>query len=219
MQRENVMYFRAALVIVAFLLSRGLYAAAETNPQLRIEATAIVAAGFTPGGNAVVFGVVQEPHRYWWTLVRHAEVIPVANDGTIRYESPSAVDRSFWAVVDLSNGAVAVGVPEGAQLRPAAAKPQSFRTDSAGLIDAFVSSRESVEILCVRPGVGAWALSNGDGGENDSDGAVNGSTMTYADAMKPLGDSPAAPASLLPHDIIIAVDPESMTFVSTEIKP
>lgn len=213
------MHIRATLVLGTLLLSRGLYAAATGNPQLRIEASAIIASGLTPGGKAVVFGVVQEPHKYWWTLVRHAEALTVASDGTTRYQSPSPVDRSFWAVVDLKSGAVAIGVPPGAQLRAANVRPQSFRTDAAGLIDAFVSSRESVEILCVRPNVGAWVLANGDGGENDRDGAVNGSTTTYADALKPIGDSPAAPANLLPHDIVIAVDPESMTFVSTEIAP
>jgi hypothetical protein len=213
------MHLRTALFVGTLFLSSGVCAATPGSAQLRIEGPAVIASGLTPGEKAVVFGVVQEPHRYWWTLVRYAEVVAVGSDGTIRYQSPSAVDRSFWAVVDLKSGAVAVGVPPGAELRPASLRPQSLRANAAGLIDAFVSSRESVEILCVRPDVGAWALSNGDGGENDRDGVVNGSTTTYAGAMKPLGGSPAAPATLLPHDIIIAVDPESMTFVSTEIAP
>lgn len=206
-----------------FLLATPMLAVppAKTGPALRFQAATLIASGLTPGRSAVVFGVVQEPHRYWWTLRRFAEVVAVGSDGTVQYESPAAVlDRSFWAAVDINTGAVAVGVPPGAQLRSANVRPQSFRTNAAtGAIDAFISSHEAVEILCVRPGVGAWALSNGDGGENDRDGIVNGSTMTYAGAMKPLGDSPPAPASLAPHDIIIAVDPESMTFVSTEIAP
>jgi hypothetical protein len=192
---------------------------AKTQPTLQFRAATVVAMGLTAGSQAVVFGVVQEPHRYWWALRRFAEVVTVGSDGTVQYESPSAVDRSFWAVVDINTGAVAVGVPPGAELRATSVRPQSFRTNAGGVIEAFVSARESVEILCVRPNVGAWALSNGDGGENDRDGVVNGSTMTYAGAMKPLGGSPAAPATLLPDDIIIAVDPESMTFVSTEIAP
>lgn len=192
---------------------------AKPQPTIRFQAGTVVASGLTAGSRAVVFGVVQEPHRYWWTLRRFAQVVTVGGDGTVQYESPAVMDRSFWAVVDAGTGAVAVGAPEGAQLRTANVLPRSFHTNATGLIDAFVSARESVEILCVRPNVGAWVLSNGDGGENDRDNIVNSSTMTYAGAMTPLGDSPAAPASLAPHDIIIAVDPESMTFVSTEIAP
>jgi hypothetical protein len=76
-----------------------------------------------------------------------------------------------------------------------------------------------LELAVVRPGLGAWALTLGDGGGADEDGAADGSITASLARMRSLGSSPAAPILFSARDVVAVVDPNQMQFYVETLAP
>ena len=211
----------AVALLILILGSANLGAAPQPGISLVVsfQSGTLVVTNLTKNADAILFGVLQEPHKYWSTQVTDAQRLSADADGTARYTPPSLPLFSIWIAVDLKSGAVAVATPPGSPVQAKQLPAPGLRRDQAGAIAALQSGREAAEVLVVRPNVGAWYVSNGDGGANDDDRIVNGRTTTLPQAMQPIGNSPPAPNRIVPHDIVVIVDPGTMEYFASEVAP
>ena len=203
---------RATCVALAFVFCVSGWAVGQ--PTLAFNPTSATASGLTPGG-AAVWLVVSRERPEWTTEVVRREAIVKDNGGsgvvTFDIEQP-VPPNSVWVVVDLSSGEFAVASPPGLNWVPfeSPAADQS----SAAQIQLIRDHRGVVELLLVRPGVGAWGLSVGDGGESDDGRAPDGAIRVLPASMHPIGASPG-PVSLLQRgDVVVAVDPARMEYLA-----
>jgi hypothetical protein len=200
---------RAFLLCLAAVVSLP----AAALPVVQFEESSVTATGVTPGGAVVVFGVAKELRGFLVHQERIDAVLTAGADGVavLARETPVPA-QSVWAVVDLATGELALGAPEGSELReipfPAAALAADLR--------ALQGRYESLDVLVVRPGaagsegLGAWGLFVADGGERDGDGRQDRRLRASLSQLLPLGDSPAPPESLVEGDVVVAVDSETL---------
>ena len=183
-------------------------------PSLSFEENAVVASGLTAGKKAVWFGVERRVDDEFSTeLARYQGLEPVAADGTARLvlERPVAW-TSVWVAVDLETGAYTVAAPEGYRIARPAKLPR-LSLGAGDKPDGIIDERPYVFGLVVRPSEGAWSFAGGDGGDHDSDGAVNGQSRFALDQLEALPgatDGPAPPAKAKSEDLWIVVDPRKM---------
>src|SRR5215212_7660147 len=207
------------LAVVATPFSAAAAPPNTERPAVAFQSGSITVSRLTGNGEAIVFSVLQEPHKYWSTLVTDAKRLTADAGGVVHYTPPSLPLFSVWAVVDFQTGAVTVAFPPGGALRRVEMAAPAWKRDESGSIAALQAGRESIEMLIVRPNVGAWIVSNADGGAIDDDHLVNGRTMTAPGTMKAVGSGPPAPKRIVPHDVIVLIDPETMEVFTTEVAP
>jgi hypothetical protein len=115
--------------------------------------------------------------------------------------------QSIWFAVDLATGLFGAGAPPGYSLRqfalPGGALPAASNRVEIG--------RRLVIVLCVRPGVGAWALRVGDGGPGDADGVADGTVRVGVGELAAV-DTPSALQAVAARDVLIIVDQDRMEF-------
>jgi hypothetical protein len=205
-------------LIVIFVLSITAAFSAFATPTITFEEQAVVAA-VTPGASTAWYAVVHEWDGYRLRVVDRATVYTdTDNDGVIRLtlDEPLFPD-AVWMVVDLSTGDYAVAAPAGIPLHRLTL-PQEAMTWASGNTSAkLVRPQESMIVWLVRPGVGAWCAVIDDGTESDGDTALDGYVSAVADALQPVGSSPAAPTDFLDGDILAAVAPRTLQLADVRI--
>ncbi len=186
-------------------------ASAQTGPQIAFDASSVTASGLTPGQAVVWFGVEHAvDSEYSGEMTPHYSAATAAADGTARLDLGRApAPRSYWVAVDLSSGAFAVAAPAGYPITRAK-RPSRAGLGEGNQPDELVDDRAFLMGLVVRPGVGAWAFSGGDGGPRDEDGKNDGHLRFALDKFDPLPGSPAAPAKINGQDLWFVVDPLAM---------
>jgi hypothetical protein len=201
-----------------FLLSLLLPAAALAQPStapspvLTFQKSAVTVAGVSPRGQAVLFGEAREiAEDDVATLVRRSQVLTDDDgDGTVTLDLGRDVPfRSVWVAVDLATGQVAVAAPEGYPLRRVSWRGVGIARGNSHS-DRVEDARTFAEVLLVRPGVGAWQLTVGDGSEGDDDGAADGKIAVALDHMTPVAGTAPPPVRFDPRDVVVLIDPNRM---------
>ena len=62
----------------------------------------------------------------------------------------------------------------------------------------------------MRPGVGAWQITVGDGSGSDDDGAADGRIAAALDQMTAVAGTTAPPSRFDPTDVVVLIDPNRM---------
>jgi hypothetical protein len=84
--------------------------------------------------------------------------------------------------------------------------------------DRLADFRDYVEILLVRPGVGAWMLMTGDGTPSDESPPSDGLVRTSVGSMLPVGESGYPPEEYERDDLLFRVAPRAgMEYYVTRI--
>lgn len=188
------------------------------QPNLTFTPQSVLAAGLSPGGEVVFFAVARIPLGSHQRLEAHREVVAADGAGEAVLELADGVPRrSVWAVVDLASGDYALGTPEDYPLRQASLAPEAFDPGPGGGLDRIRHRHRRLELLLLRPGVGAWTLRAADGGEGDADGAADGTLTTALDALEPLTPAAQVVAALLPGDVVVVLDPERMNVTAARL--
>jgi hypothetical protein len=203
------------------LVGLGLIAAAPAvaEPVPTFTATTVEVSGATPGGQVVVFSVAQEEASYVPTFRRRDAVLADEDgDGAVTLDLGSTVPwRSIWVVVDAATGAAAVATPTADYpLREVGAADAGFRLAPSTRIEM---ARAWIEGLVVRPGVGAWRFTAGDGAEGDADLTYDGTSrveLGQTEAVEGFVASP--PASFGRNDLLFLIDPNRMEIYRTRIE-
>ncbi|HSL83424.1 MAG TPA: hypothetical protein VLF66_11655 [Thermoanaerobaculia bacterium] len=223
----------AALLILAPGAAQGLAGPTQDGPvfslrqasapgelELTFEEAAVLAAGLTPGGDAVFWSVAREPQGHYQKVVRRQGLAAVDALGQVRFEPDGAAVplKSVWAVVDVGSGAFAVGAPPEFALEEVPFPGQGFEVGAPGLVNRFRHELEAVEQLLVRPGVGAWVLRAFDQGPEDRDETDDDRVLTSLEDFVPLdAGGPDPPERFARDDVFVVVDPRSLRVFATRL--
>ena len=197
-------------------------AEASAPPELAItfEEAAVVAADLTPGGDAAFWSVAREPLGYLQRVVRHYGVEVVDAQGEARFEPDTGevLLKSLWAVADIESGALAIAAPPGFVLRELPFPGNGFAVGAPGRVNSLRHPKSSLDLLMVRPGVGAWRLRAHDTGAKDRDGEDDDQVMTDLDDLEPFDPAgPEPPERYARDDLIVVIDPHDLTYYATRL--
>jgi hypothetical protein len=223
----------AVLLILAPGAAQGLTGPTQAGPELSVrqasappeleitfEEAAVVTAGLTPGGDAVFWSVAREPLGYHQRVVESQglEVVDAVGEARFEPEEGTVLLKSVWAVVDTASGGFAVGAPERFHLREVPFPGRGFEVGAPGLVNRLRHELESLFVLVVRPGVGAWRLEAWDTSEEDRDREDNGRVLTSLEDFEPLEASGAGPPERFARDdVIVVIDPVDLRFYATRL--
>jgi hypothetical protein len=112
--------------------------------------------------------------------------------------------------VDLATGQWTTAAPEGYPLRLVSWQGSGIEQRSSAPSDRVEDARTFAEILLVRPGVGAWQITVGDGSGSDDDGAADGKIAAALDQMTPVAGSARPPSRFDPTDVVVLIDPNRL---------
>lgn len=187
--------------------------------RVTLETDAVVISGVTPKGQVVLFGVTREiGEDDFPTVRRHLEMLTDEDgDGAIRFPiQPEVPVRSLWAVADLASGDHDEVAPEKFRLRRVNWRGRGLERRQDGK-DAVEDQRTLLELLVVRPKVGAWILRVGDGDPSDTDGVINGRLEGVLEQMRPMTGSPSPPSVFQQDDLVLAIDPTAMEITLVKV--
>lgn len=184
--------------------------------SVRLKDKSLTAIGCKPGGNVVWFGVYKEPHKFALRSVKVQQVIPADKDGlAVLTLSKTIPVRSVWVAVDMTTGAIGIGIPTGGVAEPFADASVAM-SKVLGERKIF-TSRALVDLLLVRPHVGAWSLRTGDGFQDDEDRKNNGVLSAGFDRLKSLSGVVPSPPIFVKDDVIVMLDPGTLEYLAQKI--
>ena len=186
-----------------------------------LESDGVVVSGVAAKGRIALLGVTREIGEDDFPMVkRHLEVLADEDgDGVIRYPvEPGVPVRSVWAVVDLASGSFDTVAPQAFGVRRVNWRGRGPQRRQDGR-DAVEDQRTLVELLVVRPEVGAWAMRVSDGNPSDGDERIDGRLEGILDRMEPLAASPQAPSVFQRDDVVLALDPALMEITLIKVSP
>ena len=172
-------------------------------------------------GNVVFFGVSREIDPDDVVTRRTLAEVRADEDGdgivSLALDRPVA-PTSVWAAVDLATGESALATPLGFVLQQGTwlgrGVGHSGPEPERGTLQ---DERFQSELLVVRPGLGAWTISTGDGSATDEDGAADGATETALDRMTALESSSRPPEDFAEGDVLLLVDARSLEVVLEKV--
>lgn len=187
----------------------------HTPPAIGFNGSGVAITGLAPGGPAIVFSVDRGHRGAMEGYTRHDYRLSAADAaGNARVILPSVPQISLWCVVDLTTGAYATAAPAGYAMRRLPFPANALRGASNAQLNRLRLKDEFLEVLWVRPGVGAWRASVGDGGLSDEDHAVDGHLSIVPKQMEPIGAAPPPPGHYLPNDTFILINPITMELLA-----
>jgi len=185
---------------------------------LTFEDAQVVASELTPSGDAVFFSLSREPQGYSTRVVKRSGLELVDPFGEARFAVEGQVPlKSVWAAVDLTTGAFAIGAPPGFPLWEIDFPGEGFTVGAPGLVNRLRHRFSFVDMLVVRPGVGAWELQAVDAGPTDRDETDDDRTTTALEDMVPMGVSPPPPGRFAAGDVLIVMNPRNLAFYATRL--
>lgn len=197
----------APVLISACLLASGAVAGELT---VRAHADRVEVEGVTPGGQVACLGVGQAWGEW---LPRRERFTSMATDtdvdGRVTFLLETEVPvSSTWCVVDLETGDHSLTWPETWRVPLGVSTSQLSLAEKDQLV--LQEPRESLEVLLVRPHLGAWVGLVGDGAAGDADGQQDGRVTLNPATLRALGEPGSGPETLGPGDVIVAVDPSTL---------
>lgn len=201
----------------------GREASAAPEIVLTFEEAAVVAAGLTPGGEAAFFSVSREPQGYYQRVVRRSGLETVDSFGEARFEPQEGAvpPKSVWAVADVASGAFEVGAPEGFLLQEIPFPGNAFEVGAPGLVNRLRHTFTDVDLLLVRPGVGAWRLRASDTGPRDRDGVDDDRSVTAPEDATPIAadpeTAPPPPDRYAEDDVLVVINPRDLRFYAARL--
>lgn len=210
--------FLSGIVCAASLLLAP--AVALGQPVVTFGSNTITVSGITPRGDAIFFGLVHEPQTYHTREVRYDRIVTDEDgDGIVTLTlRSSALTRAIWAVVDGETGLFTLAGPPGFPPHVVTFPLEDLRRNGPEEIRSFLTKRELLDVLLVRPRRGGvWRLTTGDGGPRDRDGVDNGRVDLWFDDLRAVHRPPTPARHVLPGDTIIAIDPIQLQVFATRI--
>lgn len=168
----------------------------------------------TPSGKVLLLGLDRESAGDFFNTSHYADVQQESGGtGSVTFDIAHGIaTHSVWVVADIASGRYGTAAPAGSFYRPLTFSPQAL----LALVSRASIPVQLPDLALVRPGVGAWVVSLRDPGLVQ--GAGRSVTLDLV-RMRPVGGSPAAPASLALHDLFIGIDPQSFQYFTVEVAP
>jgi hypothetical protein len=198
-----------SLLAVALLLPLPLPLPLAAEPLLVPTQAEVAAAGLTPGGRVVWFGIVRSLDDGLERLTHVRREATADREGRAVLAVPNPGPAASWAVVDVATGQMAAARTDRPELAVTTLLAESLQRGTDGG-DRLLAERLRLDLLLVRPGVGAWGGAFGDGGAADEDGQSDGLLTAALAGLVPIGQAPAAPQTRAQAaDLLLALDPDT----------
>lgn len=195
---------------------------AFSQPSITIKANVVTISGVTPGARVAWLGVSREQPEYYRTVVirRDGILIDDDRDGTVAIKLDEEVpERSLWIAVDAASGTSAAATVDPLDDLPLSASLVTPGKPGTGLVELLADRHDFQEVLLVRPSVGAWRASAGDGGTSDDDRSPDGRIRLRPGAMKALGQGPELDGPARAGDVIAYVDVRTLEYGIVRLGP
>lgn len=201
----NVCLVAAAILIV-------LSAAPASALSVRVERQSVVATEISRGGSAVFFNLGYVSGSVPTRVTTATVVADHDGDGVVELSPEGGVPLiGIWAVVDIGTGDMQLASRRGYRLIDLDAPVEhSFTGDDDGRYTRFQHRGGDLELLAVRPGVGAWRFHVTDGGEEDGDYMANGAVTLPLEKLISVTPDVQQPVSLLDGDVVVVIDAGQM---------
>ena len=198
-----------APIVVAFIAVVLAGSIVSAEPSIAFLKDQVLVSGVTEGGDVAWYGISIEKPSWIAQTVSRSGIGQSDRSGefVIKLEK-ELPPLSIWAVVDMTSGKHALAAPEKGSFREVDGPSISPKLSNELSTTQLRDTREFMEIFLVRPQVGAWRASVGDGGASDEDRASDGGISASIESMRPVGLSAAAPTELRAGDIVVVIDPE-----------
>jgi hypothetical protein len=183
---------------------------------------AVTASHITIGGSVAFLGISREPAPTTPPMIRNVTLTEVIvdedRDGVVRLDLGST-DRKvgIWAVVDVESGSYAVGPTPGYDVENVGLDARGLKRDNAGQLRKFEWPLSEMEILLVRPGVGAWYLYAAKHGPDDEQKDSPDALRIDVEKMSPLGGASEKAKGLRNGDVLAIIDPRWMQYGVLEV--
>jgi hypothetical protein len=216
---------RLAVVVLFFLPALMPPSVVAQSPEpspitISVFGDVVMANGLTSGGKVAVLAIwsneIARSSRNGGAL---SQTTDADSGGSASVTFPRQLPpRTMVVVIDVRSGRIEV-LAEEPRFRRVELAARRLKRDSAGDVEAVLSPFDYAVTVLIRPAVGAWIHTGGDGGASDDDGRPNGGVRTRPAAMTALGDAPPAPPRITPRDVVFSVDPHSGVFSIEEVTP
>jgi hypothetical protein len=118
----------------------------------------------------------------------------------------------------VATGAVAIAAPPGFVLREIPFPGNGFAAGAPGRVNRLRHPKSALDLLMIRPGVGAWRLRAHDTGLADHDGEDDDRVLTDLDDLEPLDPGgPEPPERYARDDVLVVLNPRDLSFYSTRL--
>lgn len=173
----------------------------------------------TPGGTILIVGYEHFARDFKPVYRRvHREGTADAS-GSIRIAMGRQIARhSFWVAFDLETGGHGAVAGSKHALREAELPQQTLRNGSTGKKSRFEAEVDYVYVLTIRPKVGAWEMTVGDGGVSDADGARNGKIDTGSAGLARTRHARTDFDEFEEGDLVATFIPHQMGYLITQVK-
>jgi hypothetical protein len=181
------------------------------SPVITFSADGAAVRGLTPSGQVAWFAIEYRDVDYATEIDRHADLATASTEGSARFAlGRASATAAIWIAVDVASGAYDVATPAGFRLRQLTPPPTAAARGDGSAPDHLTDPRGYIEVVAVRPGVGAWTFHGGDGGIDDDDGQADGELQLSLDRLVPLASSPPSDGHLGEQDLWFVIDPNRM---------
>jgi hypothetical protein len=210
--------------LAAFFLFMTIYtpsakAAAGGEPIVNVSSARVSVSNITSGGTVILFAGAQQRGEMIQLMRWQRALADTDSDGAVEMHVPDGVPtNSVWIAVDATSGNLAIAAPADSGFRRVAMPSAVLPKGPDGKMERYVTGRQRIDVLVVRPHVGAWVAFAADGGVDDGDGVENGLTTILFDATRSLIGRAPAPHHLTPRDVVVIVDVRRLEYSVTEVR-
>jgi hypothetical protein len=217
--REILVRRSIAFLVTLVLCAVTIDAAQPLHPAIALSEQLVTVTNVSVGGTVAIFGAAREDGAAVRLSRWQRAVEDTDRDGAVELALPVPIPAdSVWIAVDVETGALVIATPPASRFRPRDFAPEMLVKGPDAKVDRFVVNKGMVDLLVVRPHVGAWTGYAVDGHGSDGDRAQDGrSTVVFTGGRSLHGRVPP-PAHLTPRDVIVAVALRTMEYTSTEVQ-
>jgi hypothetical protein len=184
--------------------------------QVSVGERSVVASGSAADSRIAWFGVVREPSNFASRIVVPKTIAVSDSHGVSRFESDKPLSpRAVWVAVDMTTGAYGVGIPAEGTAQPFNDFPDVLK--NWGQSKKIVASHALVDVMLVRPGVGAWTMRTGDGFDSDDDRNNNGVFTAGFDSLRSVGTSPVFQHKIEKGDVLVLIDSRTLEYFISRV--
>jgi hypothetical protein len=159
--------------------------------------------------------MVREPNGYHTRVRILSGYGPATPHSSFEVVLPDADTlRSVWAVADVDGSS---NVRANSPLM--VTSPHTILARAVIGTDRVVIESGAIEVLYVRPHLGAWRYAVADGGGRDLDGVANGTIVMPLLELKPFKGNPHAPERIEEGDFLLLIDPRGTRTATIEVHP
>jgi hypothetical protein len=209
----------AALALFVSLAVPAVQADQPVTPlQLTFDVQSATAKGATRGAEVYAFSVAREQGVGLVNVVPRDLRLVAGNDGSASWTFPAPLPvRSLWLFVDLTTGAYASASAPGYAGHQLPLTDKHIRKNAGGELAQLAFDGSVVEVILVRPGVGAWRAAVASGGALDEGNEPRKAAISSVKLTPTAGTTAAAPSSLKKDDVVFLANSFTASWVVARV--